>query len=559
MKIKFELIYLILIVLTASVLRLWSLGAIPPSPDWDEAALGYNAWSIMHNGRDEYGEFMPLILRSFDDYKPALYMYFIIPFILIFDLTTLAVRLPSAVFGILSTIALYLLVKELLNDHKNRTGKHWIRYLPIVSAFIFAISPQSIQFSRVAFETNTAASFNIFAALLFLWGLKRHWLLLLSTFLMGMNLHVYQSTKVFMPLFALALIIIFYKKLLVVPKKYLAAAVVTGLIAAFPLIHYSFTNEQAFMRARGVSIFSEHTAIKQSEEKKWTEDHESGNMLGRLFHNQWVTYGREIMEGYLLHYDLNWMFIRGDLARHHAPGMSIMYLWDLPFFLFGIYLMIFSTLPRKFKLLIFSWFLLAPVPAMVTNGLPHTVRTLNFLPTFQIFIAIGIIGIVKYVASIKYQVLWFKVKYLLMLLILLAGVFNFLYYLNQYFVQQNYFASHEWQYGYEEAVAEVAKIEKDFDRIIVSNEHPLDQSYMFFLFYLKYPPVLYQNEDPLRTGGFREVHKFGKYEFRPLNWKEDKDIPNKLMVGSYEDFNDGGQLIKQINYLNGKPAIYIYR
>jgi len=33
---------LILIIGIASVLRLWQLGSIPPSPDWDEVALGYN-------------------------------------------------------------------------------------------------------------------------------------------------------------------------------------------------------------------------------------------------------------------------------------------------------------------------------------------------------------------------------------------------------------------------------------------------------------------------------------------------------------------------------------
>lgn len=556
---KIEYFILFLIIITASILRLWSIGAVPPSPDWDEAALGYNAWSIMHNGRDEYGEFMPLILRSFDDYKPALYMYFIIPFILIFDLSVIAVRMPSAFFGILSTIAVYFLVKELLGFAKNTKDIYKFRYLPLVAAFIFAISPQSIQFSRVAFETNTASSFNIFAALFFLWGLKRPWLLPISTFIMGLNLHVYQSTKVFTPLFALSLIIIFSKQLFKLPKKYLAGAVVTGLIAAFPFIHYSLTNEQAFMRARGVSIFSEPTTVKMAEEKKWTHDHDSGNEFGKLFHNKYVTYAREIAEGYLLHYDLNWLFIRGDLARHHAPEMSIMYLWDLPFFLIGIYLLIFAPLPRVFKLLIFIWFLLAPVPAMFTNGVPHAVRTLNFLPTFQVMTAIGVVWTLSFVLSIKYYVLSIKIKYIILLLIFSAGVFNFLYYLNQYFVQQNYFASHEWQYGYEKAVAEVMRLEKDYDRIIVSNERVLDQSYIFFLFYLKYPPPIYQMENAEIARQTRGVRRFGKYEFRPLNWEADKDIPNKLMVGGFEDFSGGGQLIKQINYLNGKPAIYIYK
>src|SRR5882672_5344130 len=78
---------LLFILLLAAVLRLWQLGSVPPSPDWDEAALGYNAYSIMQTGKDEYGKFMPIVLQSFDDYKPALYMYFIMPFIPIFDVS----------------------------------------------------------------------------------------------------------------------------------------------------------------------------------------------------------------------------------------------------------------------------------------------------------------------------------------------------------------------------------------------------------------------------------------------------------------------------------------
>src|ERR687884_248633 len=111
---KLVTIFLIGIIFVAAILRLYQLGSIPISPDWDEAALGYNAYSIYHTGRDEYGKFLPVVLRSFDDYKPALYTYFIIPFLPVLDLTVATVRLPSVLFGILTVLATYYLVKELL-------------------------------------------------------------------------------------------------------------------------------------------------------------------------------------------------------------------------------------------------------------------------------------------------------------------------------------------------------------------------------------------------------------------------------------------------------------
>ncbi|MEK7169074.1 MAG: 4-amino-4-deoxy-L-arabinose transferase, partial [Patescibacteria group bacterium] len=110
---KLVLILISLIIILAGVLRIYQLGNVPPSPDWDEVALGYDAYSIIHTGKDEFGKFLPVVLRSFDDYKPALYAYFIIPAIFMFDLTTFAVRFPSAVFGIVSVLAVFLLIREI--------------------------------------------------------------------------------------------------------------------------------------------------------------------------------------------------------------------------------------------------------------------------------------------------------------------------------------------------------------------------------------------------------------------------------------------------------------
>src|SRR5579872_5976613 len=112
------LLLVIFLVVVSAVLRLWAFGSVPPSPDWDEAALGYNAYSILHTGKDEYGAFLPVVLRSFDDYKPALYAYLVIPFLFIFGLSLQAVRAPSVVFGVLAVIIVFFLCEELFNNKK---------------------------------------------------------------------------------------------------------------------------------------------------------------------------------------------------------------------------------------------------------------------------------------------------------------------------------------------------------------------------------------------------------------------------------------------------------
>ena len=138
---------------------------------------------------------------------------------------------------------------------------------------------------------------------------------------------------------------------------------------------------------------------------------------------------------------------------------------------------------------------------------------------------------------------------------ILFFIFNISYYLNQYFVQQNFYYSESWQYGYKEATEYIKPIEKKYNKIIVTNDRPLDQSYMFFLFYLKYDPKSYLNQGGTASGGFREDHRFGKYEFRGISW--DQEEKGNLYIGRPQDFPDGLGGTKTVNYLDGKPAIMI--
>src|ERR1035437_10026330 len=168
---KLIFVLLFAIILIGGVLRLWQLGNTPPSPDWDEAAIGYDAYSLLNTGHDQFDKFMPVVMRSLDDYKPALYAYLVVPSIFAFGLTTFAVRFPSAVFGIISILAIFYLVRELFANSKYKD------YLSLLVSLLLAISPWSIQFSRVGFESSIGTVFNIFTVLFFLKGLKKPWLL----------------------------------------------------------------------------------------------------------------------------------------------------------------------------------------------------------------------------------------------------------------------------------------------------------------------------------------------------------------------------------------------
>ena len=205
--------------------------------------------------------------------------------------------------------------------------------------------------------------------------------------------------------------------------------------------------------------------------------------------------------------------------------------------------------------------MLAPVSASITTGVPHAVRTLNFLPIFQVFTAIGFLS--PYI-FIKNQDLRFKTYDLRRIFIFLCltsyvlfSVVNVIYYLDQYFVQQNYYSSADWQYGYKQAVEEMKMIENNYNEIVISDNQPMDKSYMFFLFYLKYPPSEYQKIGENSSGSFTAHHSFGRYTFRSIDWTKDSVRKNVLYIGSPKDIPDGANTIKTIYNFDGTPAIRI--
>src|SRR3990167_8737038 len=95
---KFSWLFLLIIVVGV-FLRFYQLVSVPPHPSLDEVSIGYNAYSILKTGGDEYGTKFPILLRAYDDWRPALYVYLVIPFVALFDLTVLSVRLPSVILS----------------------------------------------------------------------------------------------------------------------------------------------------------------------------------------------------------------------------------------------------------------------------------------------------------------------------------------------------------------------------------------------------------------------------------------------------------------------------
>lgn len=530
------------IILLATILRLWNLGIVPPGPNWDEAALGYNAYSILKTGRDEYGNWFPLSLRSYDDYKPPLYMYLTVPSVWMFGLDIWSVRLPAVVMGVLAVIGTYFLTKELVSYFSKSTK---FQYLPFIVSLLLAISPWHLQFSRMAFEAGIGLTVTIWAVVSFLWGLKKGIFFSLSAFLFSLSIYAYHSQRIFSPLLVIVLGCVFFNMVIKKWKSVLIAAVV-GLLTIGPLIPV-LTDSSTLTRLRGTSALADQTRLLERSVIKLERNQTTNNLLGKILDNRRIVFAQTLLSGYLSSFSLNWLFLTGDNPRHHAPGMGLLYHIELPFLFIGLFFLI--RYGRQAGKLVLAWMLIAPIAASPTTELPHAIRTLVFLPTFQIVIGLGILHFLVYISTFRKYVTAFVLA-----VFIGSYLFNVSYYLVMYFVHQNKEFSNFWQYGYKEAIPFVMERYDDYDKIVVSTK--LEQPHMFFLFYLKYDPKKYLEEGGTVSGSFAErFNKFDKFEFRTLQWDKEKRDKKTLYLGAPIEMNEG--TLKTVYYLDGTVAMLI--
>ena len=573
-------IILSLIFILAVALRLIQLDKVPPSLNWDEAALGYNAYSILKTGRDEYGVRFPTVLQSFGDYKPSLYTYLAIPSVALFGLNEFAVRFPSALFGFLTVLFTYFLVNELFINGLKRNSElvnslTRNKSIAFISSFLFAISPWHIQFSRGAFEANLGLFLAVLGTYLFLKALKNDdssnirrpeldsrsqtikipklvrndssnigfiknkYLLPLSAITFSLSMYAYHSSRVFVPLLILSLIFLYRKKLFKL-RNWVAVSFLIGAILILPFIK-SLTQGEILNRFSGVSAFSDSAILNRSIEKI---EEDNNSFIGRIVHNRRIEYAKIFLKNYFSHFNANFLFIEADQnPRHHAPENGLLYFWEIITLPIGFFTLF--KLKGKGKWVIFSFLFLAPIAAAAAKASPHAIRFLNSLPAWIIISSFGLHFLLK-----KFKKAW-----------LLAGLVvlgNLIYWANLYFIHLPLETSQYWQYGYKEVVAEVSKIEKNYNKVIITGQY--DQPYIFFLFHKKYEPQKYQTEHKNFERSSEYERAFNKYQFlEKIDLSEIKKDDQILIVATNEEVGNKKdfKVIKKIDFLDGSPAFLV--
>ena len=70
--------------------------------------------------------------------------------------------------------------------------------------------------------------------------------------------------------------------------------------------------------------------------------------------------------------------------------------------------------------------------------------------------------------------------------------------------------------------------------------------------------MLYQKQGGTKSGGFAENHKFGKYEFRPLEWGKETER-DAFFVGNMNDFPQDISPVIIFKELDKKNKIAIFK
>jgi len=362
---KYVILYLFLILLVGTFFRLWQLDSVPPGLYHDEAINANNALEA----EGEWKWFYPD-----NNGREGLYINLLTIPLSKFGNEPWAIRLVSAIFGILTILGLFLLTKELF---KNLNTKYQIlntNRIALFSSFFLATSFWHILFSRIGFRAIMAPFFLVWA-FYFLWKSiktgssastwKPSFQVALAGLLFGLGFHTYIAYRIA----PLLLIIPFWKLWQRGQKKIIALFLFATFMAGLPLGLYFLDNPADFFgRTSQISIFSSETPIKNLGEN-------ISKTIGMLFYRG----------------DYNW--------RHNLSGSPQLF-WPISIlFLIGFIISVKKLRITHYALLI-TWLVIMSLPVVVSNeGLPHALRAIILIPPIMIFSGLGLDFIVTKVQN----------------------------------------------------------------------------------------------------------------------------------------------------------------
>jgi len=462
---RYFLLLLIFSLLLAS--RLCRISSLPSSVYWDEASIGYNAYSVGMDGKDEWGSFLPLHFRAFGEFKLPVYIYGVVPFVKMFGLNAFAVRFPSVLFTIGIVVLTYLIAKKVIRDES----------AALFSAFYIVVTPWLFIFSRSGYEATAGLMFYLLGVYLQFKSEDKIVWYYGSVACFIASVYSYNSFRIITPVTLFVLTVFILNKL---EKKILGhfpvllISLFVFLLSLIPIVRL-YVYDTGFQRIQAVGLVG--------------------------------TPGEKLIQfsgNYLKNFSFNYLFIQGDTnLRSQQSGFGQLYWISLPLVLLGIFYVL-----EKRKLVYYSLLLglmLSPIPAALTKENPHALRSVSSIFFYALLSGLGL----------KYLLLQFpKFKNVFSICVPFIFLIFFGFYLFSFFTDYGPHSRSDWQIEYKDIFESIQKNGVSGTQI-VSDKY--GQPYIFALFYLKYNPDKFRNTvkyNPPDRWGFSTVESFDGFVFK---------------------------------------------
>lgn len=503
---------LFLVLIFSTFLYMYKLDVIPHGFYLDEALQGYNAYSLLLTGKDEFGQSFPLAFKFFGTFTPPLYTYLTVPSIKIFGLTVFATRFVSALSGVMSVFVIYLLLKSL-----NFTSQ---KKVLLIGVLLFAISPWEVLFARSGYEANLGLLGFLLSAY-FLWkGLAKGNSLILGLIISSLTIYTSFTARFLMPIFLVSYILLFKKELLEAERR---NHLIKGLIAAFVIQLpnlYLLTTPSFFIKNK---LFYSHVL---------TDD--KGFSFLPKFINISINLLYEFFSQYLSYFSPRSLFLHSDPdPQRSIPTLSVLYSWMTVPYLIGI-----SKLWKYRKKLYTKYIILlaatSPIPAALVGDPFSSYRALPLLIPLILIIVLGLDSLIKRYLNLSLIILTILIS--ISLVSLWRG----------YFVFFPIEKAEYWNYGFNQLAVEIKKYPNEKFLIDLGHSGPI---YINLAFFLQSDPLALQQTADLNTKQnyysatkFNSEKSFNNIEVRSIQFGEDV-YKDKIIVGDLTLINE--QSIKE--------------
>lgn len=502
------------IIIAGLFFSLYKYNQVPACINADEAAFGYNAYSILKTARDEYGHFMPLRFVSFLDFKLPLYTYLSVPFVGLFGLNDYSTRALNILVAFSLLVATYKLSCNLFGDKKTAL---------IITLFI-SMSPWIYILTRHAHEGPLSVLFVLLSLNSLLFFIKKSSLkdfFLANIFILG-SVFSYHSARMFLVL----IIVIQVVYLILSRKKHTRNQNLIYMLSIIIVFTFSFGTDARY----GVNRVTQLLFLKNEGFALRVAEYRSEHNV-RLIHNKATEAVRDITYRYMSQISPEFLVIHGDTNwRFGFQNLGLITPIEYGLIFVGLYYLFKNQ--ERYRWVVLFFLLVSPLPNAFTWQDASIIRTYIFVFPLMMIVGYGVRWSLKDASKIQ-KLYVIPVVGILILTYLYFRYGSWDIYFNHY--SKRAVVTRAWQCGYKELVDYIRINYDKYDQFVITDKH--GQPYIYLLYYLKYEPRKYQSQAKISAPdkyGFGQIKSFDKFIF---SFVFDTTANNKVYIGYPEDFN----------------------